>query len=92
MVLEAMMMGLPCIVTDVGDSRRIVGSNGVVVSPMNPEKLAEELVAVATLSRAERRAIGTAMRTRALDEFTLSIAANRFVDCYDGMVSGFRCK
>jgi glycosyltransferase involved in cell wall biosynthesis len=45
---EAMACGVPCIVTDVGDSARIVSDLGIVVPSKNPEALAfamEEMLA-----------------------------------------------
>lgn len=40
-VAEAMACGVPCVVTDVGDSARVVGDLGTVVPPGEPDRLVD---------------------------------------------------
>ena len=43
-LIEAMSVGTPCIATDVGDSKRIIGNFGWVVPPNDPIKLTEIII------------------------------------------------
>jgi glycosyltransferase involved in cell wall biosynthesis len=65
---EAMACGVPCVVTDVGDSARIVGELGVVVPPGDAEALARGLAA--TLDRLDGIDRG-ALRERIATRFSL---------------------
>ncbi len=65
---EAMACGIPCVVTDCGDSARIVGDTGVVVPIRNPEALAAGLRELVNVYTAERR---TACRKRIEEHFSV---------------------
>lgn len=51
---EAMACGTPCVATDVGDCKTIIGDTGVVVGAGDMRKLATETIAILSLSIKER--------------------------------------
>jgi glycosyltransferase involved in cell wall biosynthesis len=78
-IAEAMACGLPCIVTDVGDSAMIVGNTGTVVPLGSPEALAEAILAqAASLDRHDRRV----PRARIVENFSISEMVERTLDAF----------
>jgi len=65
---EAMACGVPCVVTDVGDSARLVGDTGTVVPHDDPEMLAKGLLAM--IERLPQIDSETT-RARILENFTI---------------------
>jgi glycosyltransferase involved in cell wall biosynthesis len=63
---EAMACAIPCVVTNVGDSARIVGDTGIVVPRADPAALAEALVLVASQRGLHN---GFAARQRILENY-----------------------
>ena len=63
---EAMSCGVPCVATDVGDCREIVGNTGVLVPPSDSESLARGMLALLEMSAEDRRALGRAARDLSL--------------------------
>lgn len=63
-LLEAGAMGRPLVATDVPGCRQAVadGENGFLCKPQNPEDLAQKLLLMCALSRAERLEMGTRAR------------------------------
>jgi glycosyltransferase involved in cell wall biosynthesis len=70
-IAEAMACGVPCAVTDVGDSAVIVGPSGAIAAPHNPVALAGALGRLLGLEPEERRALGQAARQRIVERYSL---------------------
>lgn len=79
---EAMASGVPCVVTDVGDSALIVGSTGIVVPPRDPGALADGLSRLIALDPESRRQLGLAARWRIIDHFGLGDVVQQYEALY----------
>lgn len=79
---EAMACGVPCIATDVGDARWIVGETGKIVPPRNPEALANVIAELIQLGPEPRRRLGTAARERIEREFSLPAVVRQYQELY----------
>ena len=55
---EAMSCGVPCVVSDVGDSATLLGGCGVVVPPRDSEQLALGILRVLAMESSARQAMG----------------------------------
>ena len=82
---EAMSCGVPCVVTDVGDSARIVGKTGLVVPPNDPEALAEAWEKLIDIGVEERKKLGTKARKRIIDCFELSLIVRKYEEFYSSL-------
>lgn len=67
---EAMACGVPCVVTDVGDSAQIVGDTGFVVPSKDVEALAQGLTSVLAMPADARRQLGAEARKRVIECFS----------------------
>jgi glycosyltransferase involved in cell wall biosynthesis len=79
---EAMACGTPCVVTDVGDSRLIVGETGIVVPPGDPAGLADAWRKLLEAGPEVRRHLGMAARRRVQQHFALSTIVERYQAIY----------
>lgn len=83
---EAMASGVPCAVTDVGDSAYIVGDAGRVVMPGDMSGLASALEELFTLPHAARRALGKRARARVEEHFEIGKVVRQYEAFYQDLV------
>jgi glycosyltransferase involved in cell wall biosynthesis len=80
-VAEAMACGLPVVATDVGDSRRIVGDTGAIVSPRDVPAMINAVREFLHEPRTQRESRGQAARTRIAEHYSLG----RTVAAFDAL-------
>jgi glycosyltransferase involved in cell wall biosynthesis len=82
---EAMACGVPCVVTDVGDSADIAGDTGFVVPARNPEALARGLAQMVALGPDGRRALGQRARQRIQARFSETKMVETYESLYESL-------
>jgi glycosyltransferase involved in cell wall biosynthesis len=80
---EAMACEVPCVATDVGDCRALLGDTGLIVPPRDPEALASAWGVAIDWSNDERQSRGTAARARLEQHFEIGAVARRYEALYD---------
>ena len=86
-IAEAMSVGTPCVGTDVGETRAIIGAAGLVVPAKNPQALAEAVLFM--LSNAEAYSEFTARaKAHIAANYSLEATAKRYSDLWQ-RITGF---
>jgi glycosyltransferase involved in cell wall biosynthesis len=79
---EAMASGVPCVVTDVGDSALLVGGTGRVVPPGDPAALAAAMVSLLAMAPGDRQKLGMTGRVRIIENFGLQGTVDAYLSLY----------
>lgn len=83
-VAEGMCCGLVPIVSDVGDTRNLVGETGYVYDANNFDGLVRAINAFLNLSLRERREMGADARARVVELYSYDKMIDEFERLYDG--------
>lgn len=81
---EAMACGVPCVATDVGDVREIVGDTGIVVPARDPTALCGGWEKFVAMGEAQRRYTGRKARRRIVTLYGLKSVGERYAALYQG--------
>jgi glycosyltransferase involved in cell wall biosynthesis len=79
---EAMASGVPCAVTDVGDSAYIVGTTGRVVPPEDMRALSSAIESLLGMRAEELSNLRERARARITEEFEISTVVRRYEHLY----------
>jgi len=85
---EAMACAVPCVSTDVGDARQIIGDSGLVVPRSDPRRLADAVLQALDWPASERAARGAQARAHIERNFGLEQVAERYRRLYQELAAG----
>lgn len=88
---EAMLMGVPCVSTDVGDASVIIKDTGFIVKPQNSVELANALEKFIVMSPLERNEFGRHGKERIIANFLLPSIAKRYTNLYNEVAPNKIC-
>lgn len=82
-VVEAMAMGLPCVVTQAGDAADILGDDDFVVPVKDPVSLADALLRMCHLDSFDRKLLGEINLKKVREEYGIEKIRRKYEEVYD---------
>ena len=89
---EAMLCGLPCVSTDVGDATHLLNNSALIVPPSNAYELAKKLVQILSLPAYERLSLGMTGSQRITTHFSMDKMCNSYLNLYEAICEGTKLK
>ena len=80
---EAMATGIPCVTTDVGDAKDIVGKTGWISPPNDPISLANCLDSALKNSHGQLEKYGKIARKKIISNFSIDDVKNQYISLYN---------
>ena len=84
-LLEAMACGVPCVGTDVGDCKDVIGDTGLVVPPGDASALANAWATMLERIAADGATISENVRRRIEEQFSIERVAKRYEETYESL-------
>jgi len=81
-IVEAMASELPVIATNVGDSKTIVATTGVVIEPKDRRSLEQAIKFLSDMDSSQRRQLGLKARKRVVENYLIDKCCSKFSEIY----------
>jgi glycosyltransferase involved in cell wall biosynthesis len=81
-IAEAMSCGVPCVSTDIGDAREIIGETGFVVPVGHEREFEERIIEVLRMDPADKEQLGAAATVRIREHYDLTTIVRLYDDVY----------
>ncbi len=85
---EAMLVGLPCVSTNVGDVNLLLNDIGVIVKKEDPFSLAKGILKLVSLTPDEREIIASRSRNKISKNFSIEAICNQYESAYSSVLNG----
>ena len=85
---EAMLCGLPCVSTNVGDAKHLLNNSAWIVPPSNATEQAEKLVQLLSLPAPERLLLGKVGSKRISTQFSMNTMSSDYLNLYEAIYKG----
>lgn len=84
---EAMACEVPCVATDVGDSKIIIAKTGLIVPTKSPQLLAKAWQQIADMTMDERRDLGRQAREKICTHYDIAAIVQQYEQLYYACVA-----
>jgi glycosyltransferase involved in cell wall biosynthesis len=85
---ETMSCGIPCVVTDVGDSAVLVGETGRVVPRRDSAALADAWAELLSMDESQKKLIGVRSRQRIVEQYSMERMVSAYSQLYRDIIAG----
>ena len=82
---EAMSCAVPCISTDVGEAKNLIGDSGYIVPPRDYTALSKSMGRMLSLTTEQRVSLGKQARKRIIDNFSIPTIMDQYIDLYSNL-------